>query len=86
MIKDSFAAVWIEWSDACASSGWHSLGRIDAAVKAGLMRVKTLGWLVAETDDFYTVALSVSDDLAGELLNIPKAWVTEFRTLTDEGK
>lgn len=84
MIKDSFAAVWIEWNDACASTGWHSRGRIEAVINGGLMHVKSLGWLIAETDDFYTLALSVSEDLAGELLNIPKAWVTEFRQLTDE--
>lgn len=84
MIKGTFAAVWVEWNDACASTGWHSRGRIQAMIDGGLMHVKSLGWLIAETDDFYTLALSVSEDLAGELVNIPKAWVTDFRVLSDE--
>ena len=83
-MKDTFVAVWIEWNDACGSPGWHSRGRVQAVINSGLMHVKSLGWLIAENDDFYTIALSVSEDLAGELLNIPKSWVTDFRILSAE--
>jgi hypothetical protein len=59
----------IRWMDANCLSGWHNA---DAIAERGLLLVQSVGWLVQESDDCLTLAMSHSPHRAGDLLTIPK--------------
>lgn len=84
MLKDSFAIVYIAWMDACQVPGWKNKDEIIECENEGLFAVESVGWLVAENDEFYMLAMSTSHTKAGDLMKIPKCWVTEVSVLSDD--
>jgi len=72
--------VYIEWVDSCGdSSRWREL---DDIKKDKPVLIRSVGWLLAETQESKTIVphLSDSDHGQGEM-TIPKSAIKKFRVL-----
>lgn len=76
---DSLGIVLIEWRDAQSSPGWHGADEL----QRGLAAIKSVGWLVSESEESVTLAISVGTHAAGDLLSIPKSCIVREWALTD---
>lgn len=61
--------LYLEWIDAVASAGWSKPDEHDAQY------VKTVGFLVRETDIAYSIAACVSGEECNSVISVPKAWI-----------
>lgn len=71
-LSEIFKPVYVVWWDASAQPGWHESNQIEEFVGKPPMEIETLGWLVGETEDCISLAMSVCDVKASELLQIPR--------------
>ena len=77
-MKRRLPLVIVTWVDASTQSGWTDLHEI----KANPVKVKTVGWLLSETDQCVTLFSSFTQDqAAGEVTTIPAPWVTSIKRL-----
>lgn len=63
--------IYIEWVDAVSDGGWED------EVKVDIHPVRTIGYLVAETNDGICLASTVSGEMTNARMHIPKAWITK---------
>ena len=65
----------IQWRDAAGSSGWRWI----PDVKSRHYDVTSIGYLIHEDKEYYTIAMSLTCEYqAGDRLQIPKKWVTKI--------
>lgn len=68
--------LYVEWIDSAMSLGWSHDG-------PPITAIRSIGWLVARTDDAITLATSQATDLDsaqwGNLTTIPRACITRTR-------
>lgn len=77
-MKRKLPLVIVEWGDASTQSGWTGL----ADIKAAPVLVKTVGWLLSETEQCIVMFSSFTKDQdAGEVTTIPAAWVQSVKRL-----
>lgn len=73
-------ALYVEWVDALADSGWTKLERV-----SDIHRCHSIGFLVKETKNSIVLATAVALDEDGNEANstlaIPKAWIKKRRVL-----
>lgn len=73
--------VYVEWVDAVAHSSWDTTQKLHVDV------CETVGFLVAEEDEFIGVAAAISEDReekdlkVNAVITIPKAWIRKKRYL-----
>ncbi len=70
----------IRWRDATYASGWH----FKSEIPTGPALVESVGWLIAETDEAVTLALSVSTDAIGHISVIPKSGIVDRFQLNED--
>lgn len=72
--------VHVLWRDATSSDSWECITEARAFKPH---TIKTLGWLIHETEDEITVALSldISGDSVSQYIVIPKSWLIQKRRL-----
>jgi hypothetical protein len=63
--------VYIEWVDAVSDGGWED------EVKVDIHPVRTIGYLVAETNDGICLASTVSGEMSNARMHIPKSWIVK---------
>jgi len=70
--------IYIEWYDACSSSGWNSPDKLDYTA----LLVKTVGWLLKEEKNTISIVHSNAEnhDVMG-LVTIPKGWIKKRKYL-----
>lgn len=73
--------VKVAWDDAYATSAWTALKKAKKHVRPGLFH--SIGYLIADKDDRITVAGSIGQGKAGEVLTIPRGCVVEAREIED---
>ena len=80
--------VFVKWIDASGESKWTDFdNEYDVERAVGVIEVKTLGFLIAETKYSITVALSFNTDGFVMNVNIPKTCVLAYReveSMTDD--
>lgn len=72
--KTLFKAIYVEWKDACASSGWKEINTADVDP----ILIKSIGWLVKETKEYLTITHGHDTEpphLINGFMTIPKAWI-----------
>lgn len=67
-------AVSVEWNDACSYGGWTK------DISADPMPVKTVGFLIRRDKKTLTIAQSIGNAYAEQLV-IPSAWISKVRRL-----
>lgn len=72
--------VYVEWVDAVGDAGWG------VAVEPELHPCQTIGYLVGETKKAVLIASTISKDSTTCRMHIPKAWITNRRTINIETK
>lgn len=72
--------VYIEWEDCCGDGGrWRDL---DDVKKDRTVIIRSVGWLVAESEKSKTIDPHLSDLNHGQgEMTIPKSGITKFRVL-----
>jgi hypothetical protein len=70
--------VLVKWLDATMEGGWHE--REYAAHISGASAV-SVGFVIAEDDDWLKLAQTTSHNEDGNLLEIPKRWITSVDEL-----
>jgi len=69
-------AIRLTWLDSCTESHWAQ----DA--QPGLAEIRSLGWLIQQTDELITIAQSLdSDGNSAERLTVPVVTVTDITYL-----
>ncbi len=63
--------VYIEWVDAVSDGGWED------EVKVDIHPVRTIGYLVSETNDGICLASTVSGEMSNARMHIPKSWIVK---------
>jgi hypothetical protein len=75
--------VLVQWKDATMEGGWHDKEYAQTITGAEAV---TLGFLIAENEQWLKLAQSTSENEDGNLTEIPKVWVTAIETLkVDDG-
>lgn len=64
--------LYVEWIDATATSAWSAFDSEDLKPH----HIKSVGFLVKETDQFLSLAAAVGGDECNAVINIPKPWIT----------
>jgi hypothetical protein len=77
--------VYIEWVDAVADCEWQD------NVKAEIHLCRTIGWVVAESDEAICIANTVSMESSNARMHIPTSWIRnkkelDIETIISEGK
>jgi hypothetical protein len=75
---DSSKAIYVQWVDAVADSGWED------EVKAEIHLCHTIGFLVSETADALCIASTVSKEDSNARMHIPKAWIKKRKVIKVE--
>lgn len=78
--------VWIEWLDSHGiDNGWQDRNDLKALLP---VKIVSMGWLCDEGDDYYTIAMSISDDVIDGRMTIPKCCVLRILRMDviDEAK
>jgi hypothetical protein len=70
--------VLVRWQDATMEGGWHD--KEYASHISGAQAV-SVGFLIAEDGDWLKLAQTTSHNEDGNLLEIPKRWITSFEEL-----
>jgi hypothetical protein len=74
--KRKYEAVLIKWLDAEVSNSWEE---IPAGEDKEDTLVETLGFLVKETDKYYTIASTLSEEHTNAKTRIPVGMVKEIK-------
>ena len=80
--------IYIEWSDAIANAVWRSEEEAEEWANDAKWHIKSVGWLIKETDEYIALALSEKeeDDYSvkqyANLQKIPKTWIKNRIDLT----
>lgn len=70
---------WIEWDDSCgAADGWEFRGDMEPLLPA---RCISVGFVMAETETYLTIAPTVSEGLVLGRLTIPKVAIVRRRSI-----
>jgi len=76
-----YPIVYIKWKDACsAPEKWMPDNDMDDWISGGTWMVHHVGWLIKETEEFYTVAAMIvheseySQGFKGHVHKIPVEW------------
>lgn len=72
--------VYVEWVDAVADCEWKD------NVEAEIHACRSIGWVVAETEDAICLANTVSMESSNARIHIPKAWIKNRRVVKVETK
>lgn len=70
--------VYIEWVDAVSDGGWED------DVKVDIHPVRTVGYLITETNDGICLASTISGEMTNARMHIPKAWITKRKEIKIE--
>lgn len=75
-----YKVIYIEWVDAVGADGWTELSTIE---KETLVTVVTVGFLLKETKDSFTVlhSIDVANKNTGAWMVIPKAQIKKRKFL-----
>jgi hypothetical protein len=65
------SVIYVEWVDAVSDGGWED------DIKVDIHPVRTIGYLVAETNDGICLASTVSGEMTNARMHIPKAWIVK---------
>ena len=78
-----YKMVLVSWQDAMdIETGWHSLRKIQSSKTEP---VKSLGWLVKDTDKHIVLASDFcSDGTSGRAITIPKDWCSKITKVTTD--
>lgn len=79
-LPTEYKIVKVDWTDAWSEDGWKAIKSLPEN-KAGA-KVKTIGWLVNEDDEFYYIANSVSAQEVACTIIIPKPMVTNYEEIS----
>jgi hypothetical protein len=72
MIHDVFnELIYVEWFDAVAECEWSEVKKAEAHP------CRSMGFIVAETDDVICIASTVSFKESNAKIHIPKGWITK---------
>ncbi len=76
----SMPLIQIEWTDAVGGDGWVTL---ESLQKEAPLTHTSVGFLINETDDFFTITMSVDKNHTnlGAWLLVPKKYVDNFKYL-----
>ena len=72
--------VYVEWVDAVADCEWQD------NVKAEIHLCRSIGWVVAESEDAICIANTVSMESSNARMHIPKAWIRNKKELDIEAQ
>lgn len=72
---DSAKIVYIEWVDAVSDGSWED------NVKPDIHLVKTIGFIVSETEDAICIASTVSGKFSNARMHIPKIWIKKRKVV-----
>lgn len=67
--------MYIEWVDAVSDGGWED------DIKVDIHPVRTVGFLVSESNDGICLASTVSGEMTNARMHIPKAWITKRKVI-----
>jgi len=81
--KFDFPLAFVLWEDAYSHDDWVSL---DEAKSHEPCLVKSVGWLVDESERHVTIIQSLSSGEAGSRITVPKVYIKLFQTLVGNGK
>jgi len=71
--KKRYPIKTIYWVDANAGAGWNNR---EEAAKEHLSHCATTGYVIKDTDEFITLAVSIcSEGGYNGVMNIPKVWI-----------
>ena len=70
--------IYVEWVDAVADCEWQD------NVKAEIHLCRSIGWVVAESEDAICIANTVSMESSNARMHIPKAWIRNKKELDIE--
>lgn len=79
-----YKVVRVHWRDAATFVGWHNLDEINQIAKEKSPLMKTVGWLIYQSDDFVLVALSVGEKSAADISKIPSAYIEDMWIQDDD--
>jgi hypothetical protein len=65
---NKYKLIHVIWTDAVSYNGWHD----DDSTEFYAKRIYTTGYLIRDYESRLAIAQSVSDDIVGEVLVIPK--------------
>jgi hypothetical protein len=83
----SWQLVAVSWVDAQVElERWHYEDALAVVASARLPEVKSIGHLVYVGEHHITLAMTARPDGAGELLKIPRGWITRIRELGEKRK
>lgn len=75
--------VLVQWVDACSVDPWQQWDDLEV----GVLACRTLGWLVADEDDFIAVAGSINQNQACGIMSIPRECIKSItRIKVDEAE
>lgn len=79
-----YHAVLVRWTDAASAAGWEDLELV--LVKPFDLTVESVGFLIRDTDEFITLALSYSVDpeQVNGTITIPRILVTSIVPLAPQ--
>jgi hypothetical protein len=72
--------VYVEWEDSCSFSrnGWREIGSESLTTS----KIKTIGWIVDETDTFITISNCISEESnCTNHFTIPRGCITKVKML-----
>lgn len=81
MTKTTDRIVAIQWHDASQLTGYHGIDGVMDALQGKGAIMASVGYLIAESDDYYILAQTRSLYKWGDLLRVPKACVMDINRL-----
>ena len=82
-MKTKYPVVWVRWDDADSNSSWTEVPHTQLTPTYAI----TLGFLVAESPEYYLVADSYLEDPVSRTISnttkIPRGWIKEFYKVND---
>lgn len=65
--------VHVSWVDSSyAAAGWHMKDDVEELVKEAVEQCESIGFVIHETDEALTLALSIATHQYGAMMTIPK--------------
>jgi hypothetical protein len=77
--------VLVEWIDPWAIEGWEDTESALAQIDEHVDSVSTVGWVVAETEDYLAIASSITSAVhpqLGNILRLPRRVINNITELT----
>lgn len=81
--KFDFPLAYVLWEDAYSQDDWVPLNEAKTYTPC---HIKSVGWLVDESEKHITIIQSVGDNEACSRIVIPKPYIRLFQTLVGNGK